>query len=293
MHFADLLAGLPDPADFDAAYAALTATEAGRHFLSELVKRNRNADTQMVVGAIARVEAAIRGDPAPEIPAIVTRELTEIAAALDRAAAEVAAVQASAATLPAAIILAAIERVQDIAFVLHERPIEPTLCDALDAAVRDIAAAVADADAKGQGGNRAAQVLRALSRRLDALLALALETGVSDWRSGRPLEAASAAGETESDPTDGDAATVSGPDATLVERLPESVAYSRRYFAAAAVASELTRMKPSAAASAPPSDSSPETAHVAAAPNQVDDIDGDTLDALAALSEEEIIALFS
>ena len=60
-----ILAGLPDEADYDAVHAAIMATERGRRFLSEYADRNRHADTAMIVGAIARVETAIRGDDAP------------------------------------------------------------------------------------------------------------------------------------------------------------------------------------------------------------------------------------
>jgi hypothetical protein len=63
----EILARLPDEADFDAACAALMATERGREFLAEYARRNRQADTQMVVSALARVEAAVRGEPAPQL----------------------------------------------------------------------------------------------------------------------------------------------------------------------------------------------------------------------------------
>jgi hypothetical protein len=57
----DILSGLPDEADYETVYAAVMASERGRRFLTEYANRNRQADTQMLVGAIARVEAAIRG----------------------------------------------------------------------------------------------------------------------------------------------------------------------------------------------------------------------------------------
>src|SRR5580704_18365942 len=88
----DLLAGLSDAADYDAVLAAIMATERGRRFLTEFASRNRNADTAMVVGAIARVEAAIRGEAAPQAAAGAgAGELIEIAAAVDRIAAAIAA----------------------------------------------------------------------------------------------------------------------------------------------------------------------------------------------------------
>lgn len=189
---ADLLAGLPDAVDYDAVHAALVATTGGRRFVEELTRRNRNTDTQMVLGAMARVEAAIRGDPAPKIPAIVTRELTEIAAAIDRLAAGLAV-----AKTPATSVIAALERIQDVAFVLHERPVEDSLCDALDAAVREISDVVAAAEEKPPGAPVAAELLRALAHRVSMMIALALEADDADLpsvpaeseaASGRPLD---------------------------------------------------------------------------------------------------------
>jgi hypothetical protein len=66
---------------------------------------------------------------------------------------------------------AAVERIADIAFVLQEREVEPSLCDALDAAMRDISEANARNRASVQRAHEAAELLRALARRLDAMMA--------------------------------------------------------------------------------------------------------------------------
>ena len=56
-------------AEYDAVYAAVTATERGRWFLSEYANRNRAANTDQVVAALARIEAAIGGiTPRSETP---------------------------------------------------------------------------------------------------------------------------------------------------------------------------------------------------------------------------------
>jgi hypothetical protein len=49
-------ATLPGEADYDAISAAFMETSRGRWFLSEYAKRNRNADTRMVLDAVARIE---------------------------------------------------------------------------------------------------------------------------------------------------------------------------------------------------------------------------------------------
>ncbi|MGA8949615.1 MAG: hypothetical protein WB806_02425 [Xanthobacteraceae bacterium] len=103
--------GLPVEADYDAAYAAVTATERGRWFLTELANRNRRADTDALMAAIERVEGAVRsGEPAKQ-----SRRLPDVNAAA--------------------------ERLADIAFELRERGADAALCDALDTAVREISTA--------------------------------------------------------------------------------------------------------------------------------------------------------
>src|ERR1700685_1210132 len=86
---AQILAGLPDEADYDAVHAAIMATERGRRFLTEYADRNRHADPAMIVGTIARIEAAIRGEGPPRADA--AGDLMEIAAAIERIRAAIAA----------------------------------------------------------------------------------------------------------------------------------------------------------------------------------------------------------
>ena len=162
----DLLAGLPDPADYDAICVAVMASERGRRFLTEYARRNRHADTQVLVGAIARVEAALRGEPSPHGSETQAGEFTDVAAAIDGIAAEIATNKA-----PPPDTFAALERIQDIAFVLHERPVEQTLCDALDAALRDVSDALVQSDRALERTHQAAEQLQALANRVRAMIA--------------------------------------------------------------------------------------------------------------------------
>src|ERR1700736_3570816 len=64
-------AELPREQDYDAIREAFMETARGRWFLGEYGKRNRNADTSMVLDAVARIEATIaahRQAPANELP---------------------------------------------------------------------------------------------------------------------------------------------------------------------------------------------------------------------------------
>jgi hypothetical protein len=66
---ADIWTGAPSDTEYDAVYAAVTATERGRWFLTEYANRNRYADTQLLVDALARIEDAVRTDaPAQAAP---------------------------------------------------------------------------------------------------------------------------------------------------------------------------------------------------------------------------------
>ena len=68
----------PNEAEYNAVYAAVTATERGRWFLAEFANRNRKADTDLILGAIARIDEAVRAGTAPQ--AAVAREAALAAA---------------------------------------------------------------------------------------------------------------------------------------------------------------------------------------------------------------------
>jgi hypothetical protein len=160
----DLLARLPDEADYEAVCAAMVATERGRRFLAEFTARNRSADTNMLVSAITRVEAAIRGEPSAQSSV----NLNEIAAAIER-------IDALLATSMASDMHSAVEKIQDLAFVLHERPVEQSLCDALDSAIREIADALVRPDGAAGIVRKAAALLHVLAARVSAMIAPSTE----------------------------------------------------------------------------------------------------------------------
>jgi hypothetical protein len=66
--------GPPNEAEYNAVYTAVTATERGRWFLAEYANRNRSADTERVIAAIARIEAAIATGTVPQLSTIVSRD---------------------------------------------------------------------------------------------------------------------------------------------------------------------------------------------------------------------------
>lgn len=74
---------LPTEADYDAIREAFMETARGRWFLTEYAKRNRNADTNLVLDAVSRLEATLAAqkqeqpDRAPEVIAGIVALLVE------------------------------------------------------------------------------------------------------------------------------------------------------------------------------------------------------------------------
>src|SRR6516162_5752780 len=80
-------AALPSEADYDAIREAFMETSRGRWFLGEYAKRNRNADTAIVLDAVARIEqtmAVQRQEPARN-DGLLLEAIAAIRDAVDRA----------------------------------------------------------------------------------------------------------------------------------------------------------------------------------------------------------------
>jgi hypothetical protein len=116
-------------------------------------------------GAAMGSAAAGLDEPSPRAATHLADDVADLASAIDR----VAALIAASAVAPGDAIADALERIGDIAFVLHERPVEASLCDALDAAVREIGECEALGEASAQRSRQAAELLRELSRRASAM----------------------------------------------------------------------------------------------------------------------------
>ena len=149
----------PSDADYDAIQEAFMETARGRWFLGEYAKRNRNADTAMVLEAVARLEQSVaasraeakaaESQPAPEpvVAAVASpgpasdELLASIKAMLERTRASIAAALESpdlAATLEPLHSSARI--IREIAWGLRESGADGRICNILDTQVRAIAA---------------------------------------------------------------------------------------------------------------------------------------------------------
>jgi hypothetical protein len=182
----------PTEADYEAIFAAVTDTMRGRWFLSEYATRNRHADTDAILAALERVEAAVKAAPAeaPVSPAERVRiDLVEMAKAIAHTRAEIASIKPegdykgslSEATeeLDSIIhttehatsdILAAAEQVQEIAWTLREHGTDTDSCDALDRRAADIYTACSFQDLTGQRTRKVVEVLRFLEDRIKSMI---------------------------------------------------------------------------------------------------------------------------
>ncbi|MGB6538794.1 MAG: hypothetical protein WBF58_22870 [Xanthobacteraceae bacterium] len=112
-----------------------------------------------------RAATALATDSATDLPIALADDVADLASTIDR----IAALIASPSESPVNVVADALERIGDIAFVLHERDVEASLCDALDAAVREIGECEALREADVQRSREAAALLRELSHRVSAM----------------------------------------------------------------------------------------------------------------------------
>jgi hypothetical protein len=181
---------LPADADYDALCEALMASSRGRWFLEEYAKRNRNADTGLVLDAIARVEAVVRSEQAHQANQGVRIELLEMARTIAQTRADVAEARpertASLSTGSGTDVFAAAGRLQEVAWTMRERGLDMAMCDQ----IADLASAILSATSLRNNPNdgraqKLAEVLRSLERRIEAMLRAAAEPPPSDGSADR------------------------------------------------------------------------------------------------------------
>src|SRR6266851_1555974 len=93
----------PAPAgrgDYESICAALMQTGRGRWFLEEYAKRNRSADTHLLLAAIERIETVVCAERNRQAQQGFRSDLLEMAKAITRTRAEVAEIRSDAASRP-------------------------------------------------------------------------------------------------------------------------------------------------------------------------------------------------
>jgi hypothetical protein len=129
-------AALPSEEDYEAISHAFMETSRGRWFLGEYAKRNRNADTRMVLDAVARIEQTV----AAQREQVSDNRLAEAVAAIRRAVYE--AQVAAAAALDGMALeqnLAPVHKgariIKEISWRWREIGADARICDLLDSQV--------------------------------------------------------------------------------------------------------------------------------------------------------------
>ena len=306
------MANLPVPAplsdaDYEAIEGAVLETARGRWFLAEYARRNRNADTTMLLKALDRIEGAMRGERSVESVDRIRFDLVEMAKAIARTKTEIAAMkpdadhhgkfgeaseeldsvvqQTEAATSD---ILACAERIQEMAWTLREQGVEAEVCDLIDANATEVYTACSFQDLTGQRTRKVIGVLRYLEDRINAMIDIwGLDGAMSaEAAETRAVETGKALLNGPAKPGQGldqaDIDMVMGPAAT--SRDHDDVAPPLQPVEEAVPAEEKDESEQDAA---PPVAEVPRPALRAAAPLS------DPLEPFMALSAEEKIALFT
>lgn len=142
-------AALPSEEDYAAISAAFMETSRGRWFLGEYAKRNRNADTSMVLDAVARIEESLSAQRQAAADAIRDEQLAQALAAL-RGAIEAAQASAIAALdgvsfeQNLAPVRKGVRVIREISWRLREIGNDGRICDIIDSQASAIEAGAAE-----------------------------------------------------------------------------------------------------------------------------------------------------
>ena len=155
-------ASLPGEEDYEAISHAFMETSRGRWFLGEYAKRNRNADTRMVLDAVARIEQTIAAQKQAADQAAAAARLTEALAVIRRAVYEARGAAAAAVqNLGLEENLAPVRKgsriIKEISWRWREIGADSRICDLLDSQV----AAIDEACEKIGATNPAAALIAA------------------------------------------------------------------------------------------------------------------------------------
>ncbi|OSI31558.1 hypothetical protein BST65_05245 [Bradyrhizobium canariense] len=134
----------PNEQDYDAIREAFMETARGRWFLGEYAKRNRNADTRMVLDAVAKIEEALAAQRQPVVEDRLPEALVAIRHAIREAetiaiaAFDPAAIEASLAPIPRGLRI-----IKEISWRWREIGADGRICDLIDSQLASIEAACA------------------------------------------------------------------------------------------------------------------------------------------------------
>src|SRR5713101_3777974 len=131
----------PSEQDYDAIREAFMETARGRWFLGEYAKRNRNADTRMVLDAVARVEENLAAQKQAAPDNGLAEALVAIRRAVDAArAAASGAIDSLALEETLTPVRKGVRVIREIAWRWREIGADGRICDLIDSQVSVIQA---------------------------------------------------------------------------------------------------------------------------------------------------------
>jgi hypothetical protein len=129
----------PREEDYEAISDAFMETSRGRWFLGEYAKRNRNADTSMVLDAVARIEENLAVQKQPPPDSGLAEALIAIKNSIDEArVAAAAALDGLALEETLAPVRKGARVIREIAWRLREIGADGRICDLIDSQVSAI-----------------------------------------------------------------------------------------------------------------------------------------------------------
>ncbi|WP_441237264.1 hypothetical protein [Bradyrhizobium sp. 930_D9_N1_4] len=132
----------PNEQDYDAIREAFMETARGRWFLGEYAKRNRNADTSMVLDAVAKIEETLAAQRQPLVEDRLPAALVEIRRAIREAETiAIAAVDPAAIEVSLAAIPRGVRIIKEISWRWREIGADGRICDLIDSQLASIEAA--------------------------------------------------------------------------------------------------------------------------------------------------------
>jgi hypothetical protein len=134
-------ASLPSEEDYEAIREAFMETSRGRWFLGEYARRNRNADTRMVLDAVVRIEESLAAQRQPARESGLAEALTAIGRALEEArSAASGALDSLALEENLAPVRKSARVIKEISWRWREIGADGRICDLLDSQVSAIEA---------------------------------------------------------------------------------------------------------------------------------------------------------
>ncbi len=172
---------LEEESDYDTICATVMESARGRWFLEEYARRNRNADTRLVLAAIERIDRLIRSDRSPQADRGFRSDLLEMARTIAQTRAEIAGESEAGARDSAAArhtkkpqprleIFATAERLHDVAWTMRECGLDPRICEEIETLASSILAASSLQDPADQRAQKLKEVLQYLERRISSML---------------------------------------------------------------------------------------------------------------------------